>query len=114
VFDHLLRRVLVFPNDQVHVVGEDGAGVAGVLEGRDRVGEADGNGVDRVGYSEVEQGELQQGFRLRLEVADVARRGLECLATVVYATERLEEVALDVAGATAAGVVGEPPSVGSR
>src|SRR4051794_40340776 len=97
-------------DDQMDVIEQDGARVAGVVELLDRFRESDGTAFDR-GTAEIEQRMCQTCLCLRVESTDMARCGLDFPATVVEFTEFFQCVDADCFGAASARVVGEPPAV---
>jgi hypothetical protein len=82
VGDHVLGEVTVLADAEVDVVGEDGAGIAGVAALRDHVAE---RGEHRVLFfgREAEEGKLESIRGALVERADLVGCGLDPLATVV-------------------------------
>jgi hypothetical protein len=110
VLDHLFRAVPVLANDEVNMVWHDRTRVARVLARGDRVREACCDEGELL-RSELAQRMLQQLARLLVEPANVARRGLNLLATVVKIPELSQDRVLDLVGVAPARVVREPPPV---
>src|SRR6476659_1803772 len=86
VEDHLLRQVLVLAEEDVDVVAQDRARVAGVTVLLDAVLEGlcnDGAGS----FVELQQFVFENVLRAIVEGADLTSRGLDALASVVELPE---------------------------
>ena len=111
VFDHFLRLVLVLADEQVDVIGHDGAGIAGVSVARYRAGESIGDDGDFV-RCELQQREHQLPVCLLVEFPNVLRGRLDGSPAAMQAAEFRDDVACDRARGAAARIVRQPPTVG--
>lgn len=99
-------------NDQVRVIAEDGAGVAGVFLAAHDLGERIGHNLSRR-MIQPDDRKVEERFDLLVEGAEFGARRLKMRrpAATVNRSERCELVIVEIERSRAPGVVGRPVTV---